>query len=41
MEPWQQVLRNQSIAPLQAPLARFGPQHFPGLARPPQGAGNI
>src|SRR6058998_1763279 len=31
MASWQQRLRNQSLASLEALVARFGPEHFPDL----------
>src|SRR5881409_1465199 len=33
MESWQQVLRKQSIASLEALVAKFGAEHFPYLER--------
>ena len=33
METWQEVLRKNSIASLEALAARFGPVHFPALER--------
>src|SRR5881296_3462939 len=33
MASWQERLRNQSIAALEALVARFGPEHFPDLDR--------
>ena len=33
METWQEVLRKNSIASLEALAARFGPEHFPDLER--------
>src|SRR5881394_2414091 len=33
MESWQQVLRKQSIASLEALVAKFGAEHFPDLER--------
>src|SRR5260221_13031614 len=33
MESWQQLLRKQSIASLEALVARFGAEHFPDLER--------
>src|SRR5213082_22920 len=33
MASWQQRLRNQSLASLEALVARFGPEHFPDLDR--------
>src|SRR5437667_28281 len=36
MASWQERLRNQSLASLEALVARFGPDHFPDLERLPQ-----
>src|SRR5256885_16184265 len=41
MESWQQLLRKQSIASLEALVAKFGPEHFPDLARLRQAAENF
>src|SRR5258707_15167863 len=38
MESWQQLLRKQSIASLEALVARFGAEHFPDLDRLRQAA---
>src|SRR5438132_5303241 len=38
MASWQERLRNQSLASLEALVARFGPEHFPDLARLRQAA---
>src|SRR2546422_80662 len=41
MESWQQLLRKQSIASLEALVAKFGAEHFPDLARLRQAAENF
>ena len=41
MESWQQLLRRQSIASLEALVARFGAEHFPDLERLRQAAENF
>src|SRR5438105_7742069 len=41
MASWQQRLRNQSLASLEALVARFGPEHFPDLGRLRQAAENF
>src|SRR5438874_10367180 len=41
MEPWQQLLRKQSIASLDALVAKFGAEHVPDLARLRQAAENF
>src|SRR2546422_2266799 len=41
MESWQQLLRKQSIASLEALVARFGAEHFPDLDRLRQAAENF
>src|SRR5437764_436415 len=41
MASWQQRLRNQSLASLEALVARFGPEHFPDLGRLRQAALNF
>src|SRR5712692_2804255 len=41
MESWQQLLRKRSIASLEALVAKFGPEHFPDLARLRQAAENF
>src|SRR5256886_13216932 len=41
MEPWQQVLRKQSIASLDALVAKFGAEHFPDLERLRRAAENF
>src|SRR5260221_14371683 len=41
MESWQQLLRKQSIASLEALVARFGAEHFPDLDRLRQAAGDF
>ncbi|PYP16749.1 MAG: lysine 2,3-aminomutase [Gemmatimonadetes bacterium] len=41
MASWQERLRNQSLASLEALVARFGPEHFPDLARLRQAAENF
>src|SRR6266542_2295419 len=41
MAPWQQLLRKQSIASLEALVARFGAEHFPNLDRLRQAAENF
>src|SRR5256886_3972167 len=41
MESWQQLLRKQSIASLEALVAKFGAEHFPDLARLRQAAQNV
>src|SRR5438876_12392361 len=38
MASWQQLLRKQSIASLEALVARFGAEHFPDLERLRQAA---
>src|SRR5438034_11690827 len=38
MESWQQLLRKQSIASLEALVAKFGAEHFPDLERLRQAA---
>src|SRR5437016_10336111 len=41
MESWQQLLRKQSIASLEALVAKFGAEHFPDLERLRQAAENF
>src|SRR5437667_1601182 len=41
MASWQERLRNQSLASLEALVARFGPEHFPDLGRLRQAAENF
>src|SRR3989454_8260482 len=41
MEPWQQLLCKQSIASLDALVAKFGAEHFPDLERLRQAAENF
>ena len=41
METWQQLLRKQGIASLEALVARFGAEHFPDLERLRQAAENF
>src|SRR2546427_5940139 len=41
MASWQERLRNQSLASLEALVARFGPEHFPDLERLRQAAENF
>src|SRR3989442_1121080 len=41
MESWQQLLRKQSIASLEALVARFGAEHLPDLDRLRQAAENF
>src|SRR5437660_12299237 len=41
MASWQQRLRNQRLASLEALVARFGPEHFPDLGRLRQAAENF
>src|SRR5229473_1997878 len=41
MESWQQLLRKQSIASLEALVAKFGAKHFPDLERLRQAAENF
>src|SRR2546429_8402773 len=41
MASWHQRLRNQSLASLEALVARFGPEHFPDIARLRQAAENF
>src|SRR2546429_7949830 len=41
MASWQERLRNQSLASLEALVARFGPEHFPDLGRLRQAALNF
>src|SRR5437899_1276364 len=41
MASWQQLLRKQSIASLEALVARFGAEHFPDLERLRQAAENF
>src|SRR5712692_2583647 len=41
MESWQQLLRKQGIASLEALVARFGAEHFPDLDRLRQAAENF
>src|SRR5437660_12192677 len=41
MESWQQLLRKQSIASLEALVAKFGAEQFPDLARLRQAAENF
>src|SRR2546429_9788395 len=41
MEPWQQLLRKQSIASLDALVAKFGAEHFPDLERLRRAAENF
>src|SRR4029077_4887125 len=41
MESWQQLLRKQSIASLEALVAKFGAKHFPNLSRRGQAAENF
>src|SRR6266571_6606154 len=41
MASWQERLRNQSLASLEALVARFGAEHFPDLARLRQAAENF
>src|SRR5438105_11051117 len=41
MASWQERLRNQSLASMEALVARFGPEHFPDLARLRQAAENF
>src|SRR2546428_2527593 len=41
MEPWQQLLGKQSIASVDALVAKFGAEHFPDLARLRQAAENF
>src|SRR5438128_1938247 len=41
MESWQQLLRKQSIASLEALVAKFGAEHFPDLERLQQAAENF
>src|SRR5256886_6977088 len=41
MEPWQQVLRKQSIASLDALVAKFGAEHVPDLERLRRAAENF
>src|SRR5260370_34421845 len=41
MESWQQLLHKRSIASLEALVAKFGPEHFPDLARLRQAAENF
>jgi len=41
MESWQQLLRKQSIASLEALVARFGAEHFPDLDRLRQAAEDL
>src|SRR5204863_63553 len=41
MASWQERLRNQSLASLEALVARFGPEHFPDLDRLREAARNF
>src|SRR5947207_1951684 len=41
MDTWQQLLRRQGIASLEALVARFGAEHFPDLERLRQAAENF
>src|SRR5438552_11651036 len=41
METWQEVLRKNSIASLEALAAKFGAEHFPDLDRLRQAADNF
>src|SRR5437773_7358336 len=41
MAPWQELLRKKSVATLEALVAKFGPEHFPDLARLREAARNF
>src|SRR5216110_3227532 len=41
MDTWQQLLRRQGLASLDALVAKFGPEHFPDLERLRQAAENF
>src|SRR5437764_6656521 len=41
MASWQELLRKQSVATLEALVAKFGPEHFPDLERLRQAAENF